>query len=666
MRLSITAFWCYLETIVIGLRPVWMLAVINIIIAFTLHHEQSVDIIRFVALDNGFFSRIHMMLFLSLSLLMFCNWYFSQALLSVRYRFTPNDNRFGIWVIITPQVFFLLPAISLVTALIRIGILSFAVFYLLWTGLFYFVVFKLLQRKKVFTSNPLEFPEAISRSTFHFMAFLLFVSGSLLCLFLIVPVSAPECIGPLGVLLYTGAAWVAFSSCVLAYPVHRFRLPSFVVTGMLCAMLFGIWNENHHIRRAPGRSVPVARKSVRTHMYEWLEKRSEQLTTTDTIIPVFIVSAEGGGIRAAYWTASVLSYLEDEYPGFGTEVFAISGVSGGSLGAAVFTALLAENLTFFEKNPVAAVSLPRLLPDARAILSHDFLSPTIASFLFPDLMQRFWPFSDRYPFGGKLALPDRASYLERSWEVAWRKSSDSDRFREQFMQLWSNPKYRLLLPSLFFNGTWVESGRRCAMSNCSIDTTNFAHLDDIASVLDYPVRLSTAVNMSSRFPYLSPAGTVDIDGRKQHVVDGAYFENSGALTAEELLVLLRKIIRENESFSVFKPVAILITNTPLNPCSRSNQKQTKVHKVPKMLIGSSAPVRAFLNTRLARGYLAERQFQKTAGDENTIRFHLEELEDVSIPLGWILSGKARRLIDRQLETHSSVKMVGTLLASSTE
>jgi hypothetical protein len=497
------------------------------------------------------------------------------------------------------------------------------------------------------------------------MVGLLLFSAVLLWLFIIVPVSAPQFIGPLGVLFYTAAGWTAFSSCALVYPVHRFRLPSFLIIGICCGIVFALWNENHHIRKVPGSAATGRRKPAVEQLHAWLSARLPGKAEREESIPVFVVAAEGGGIRSAYWTASVLSYLEDSFPGFGSHVFAISGVSGGSLGAAVFTALYADRLDFTEEVADETGTAPRLLPKARTILSHDFLSPPIAAYLFPDLIQNFWPFSDRAPFGGKLALPDRAAYLEKSWEVAWRRGTSNNRFSQDFMRLWKNRQRSLEVPSLFFNGTWVETGRRLAMSNLSIDTVDFVHLDDVAPMIGYPVRLSTAVNMSTRFPYLSPAGTVEADGKKRHVVDGAYFENSGALTAEELIRLVRRVCHETPEFSVFRPVALIITNTPLNPCSKKHRGTKKEHKVPQLLIGSSAPLRAFFNSRLARGYHAERLLQKSAGEANTIRFHLEELEDVSIPLGWILSGKARRLIDGQLEAHPGVDEIRKLMKAGT-
>jgi hypothetical protein len=61
-------------------------------------------------------------------------------------------------------------------------------------------------------------------------------------------------------------------------------------------------------------------------------------------VPMVIVATAGGGIRAAYWTATVLDRLESDFAGQGgvrPYLFAISGVSGGSVGAVAFDAALA-------------------------------------------------------------------------------------------------------------------------------------------------------------------------------------------------------------------------------------------------------------------------------------------------------------------------------------
>ena len=57
---------------------------------------------------------------------------------------------------------------------------------------------------------------------------------------------------------------------------------------------------------------------------------------------MFIVAAEGGGMRASVMTAMVLDELRARYPNFTDHLFAIVAVSGGSLGAASFAAAVHE------------------------------------------------------------------------------------------------------------------------------------------------------------------------------------------------------------------------------------------------------------------------------------------------------------------------------------
>src|SRR5262249_4658032 len=124
---------------------------------------------------------------------------------------------------------------------------------------------------------------------------------------------------------------------------------------------------------------------------EWLKNRAD-LHEYETY-PVFVVSAEGGGLRAAYYTALVLASIQDRCPAFAQHTFAISGVSGGSLGAAVFAALAARSA----KNQAGLscnLNLPMagdMATKADKILRQDFLSPLLAFGLYPDLAQRFLP-----------------------------------------------------------------------------------------------------------------------------------------------------------------------------------------------------------------------------------------------------------------------------------
>src|SRR5206468_6831834 len=90
----------------------------------------------------------------------------------------------------------------------------------------------------------------------------------------------------------------------------------------------------------------------------------------------------------------------------------------------------------------------------------------------------------------------------------------TDRFAKPFLDLWQD-RHRYV-PSLFLNGTSVESGNRIIASNILIDA-NFLEATDATGKLlpvsqhtqrrhpKIDVPLSTAAHMSARFTYVSPA-----------------------------------------------------------------------------------------------------------------------------------------------------------------
>ncbi len=175
--------------------------------------------------------------------------------------------------------------------------------------------------------------------------------------------------------------------------------------------------------------------------------------------PVYIVAAEGGGISAAYHVAAVLARLQDRCPNFAQHVFAISSVSGGSLGAAVFGGLseaMAQNAppTECQRHP-ASKEFERLTDD---LLAEDHLSPLIWGLLFPDFLQRFFPF--------EIPSLDRARWLERSFEFSWRHFVPSFYFEQPFLK-----RYRPgnAVPALFMNTTEVGTGQRIVLTGYELD-----------------------------------------------------------------------------------------------------------------------------------------------------------------------------------------------------
>lgn len=226
---------------------------------------------------------------------------------------------------------------------------------------------------------------------------------------------------------------------------------------------------------------------LETAFKQWVEHRRpiiEAYRKEKKTYPLFIVAAQGGGFYAAYHSALALARLQDACPEFADHIFAISSVSGGSLGAAVFAELLRSQLP--KSPPQSATSGPTVatgqppvttgqlqVPTAEAqpskkfcsrdaagtklegyvkkFFQSDLLSPVVASALMLDMPGLLFP-----PLRWGV---DRAVVFELSLEAAWRGlnlASPADAgFSRNFYRRWQ-PKDPV--PALFMSTTGVNHG----------------------------------------------------------------------------------------------------------------------------------------------------------------------------------------------------------------
>ncbi|NCA71632.1 MAG: hypothetical protein EOM91_16425 [Sphingobacteriia bacterium] len=495
------------------------------------------------------------------------------------------------------------------------------------------------------------------------------LSAVLVASFLAWPVAVPRLLGSPAIVLLGFAGVALFGGLVLTYAFLVNKQPAGTALALVLAVLFGLVNDNHWIRTDPA-APELPRQTAADHYQTWRAANPTPVRI-DGREPVILVAAAGGGIRAAYWTASTLSFM-DEIEGFDDNLFAISGVSGGSVGATIYTALKRIELA-----QAPGVSEATTLETAREVLAADFLSPVIAGMLFPDLIQRFLPVP--------IALADRQRFLELGFEHGVPGALNP--LALPFTALYADG-YAARLPSLLLNTTVVDSGRRALISNIDPDG-----ITDTADLLDERfstrgVLLSAAAGASARFTYVSPAGSLSGPGdqgeQKVRLVDGGYFENSGAATLGGLLGLI-------ESETRF-PILILIRNDPRAPavCQNRAPDAELVGAVPNplgppspdLLSEVTSPIRALLNARDARGRLAEvdaaRQFEgQLAGHvERRLKGAVIELSLAAVnqaalakalspverrrieqsmvepPLGWSLSETARLTMDETLDHES--------------
>ncbi|MDR2013761.1 MAG: MFS transporter [Rhodanobacter sp.] len=262
------------------------------------------------------------------------------------------------------------------------------------------------------------------------------------------------------------------------------------------------------------------------------------------------IHADGGGLRAALFTAEVLALADDMTCGdFGSHVFAASGVSGGSLGIATWAVMRAE-LRKLEKesHPLyaswerckqqreqAGIKKGEPYPDnnnyplwtlVRNTLLLDHLTPALASTLTTDFLR---PRGDAQR--GKALLDSWQMGALDALEVEVVQPVDRDTLGAFTVDLEeSRAGFDSGGPILLFTATAVETGDRVVFSNA-----NWYNPSNVPA----NIPIGVAALDSARFPLISPAGAISIDGELRHVVDGGYFDNSGAATLSDMLIKAR-------------------------------------------------------------------------------------------------------------------------------
>lgn len=500
-------------------------------------------------------------------------------------------------------------------------------------------------------------------------------------------------IGPAPLLLFTAGVWVVFGSTVVVYFGRLIKLP--ILTPLLIlALLFSYFdlNDNHKIRdyndnRLARGEQPVQRvpADFKEQFDSWLRGRKDRDEFKGRPYPVFIVTAEGGGITTAYYTALVLTAIQDRNPAFAQHVFAISGVSGGSVGTAVYAGLNAKcQPTQMATLPTEAIWKDDAGPwqtSADKILGDDYLSPLLAAALYPDLVQRFLPFP--------INSWDRARALEERLEFSWAREASctgesptgSNELSQPYYDFWKDFPNGAI-PAVYFNTTSVERGERMIVSRLSSDDKLFDNFETLAQMNDrVDPPFSTAACLSARFPIITPVGYIRAAGHKFRYGDGGYYENSGTDTANDILLALH--LNQTRYDPPIMPIIIRIGFPLPAPRKAKQEEATNVLSSEQRtkyrgqgLNEIMSPIRTLLNTRGARGADSVRQIQNTIDELNfsgpankreatttgdlgnsaqsasIIAFEIVT-DKVELPLGWLLSDRSRCDMQQQVGSRVS-------------
>lgn len=262
-----------------------------------------------------------------------------------------------------------------------------------------------------------------------------------------------------------------------------------------------------------------------------------------------LVGAAGGGIRASFWTSLIMSRLASSVPKFKKELFASSGVSGGSLGLGVSYGLLASK-------DASCVDTSQKDPCVRKFHDGDFLSgvlgATVAGLPANTLLPIF---------------PGRDDALETSWENRWKwtvgfNSASANAFAKPIGDLWGSD---MVHPLLLLNATTATSGDRAVSADVETNWIKLRTPCRINLTQEINPLLSASIGASARFPFFSDWGWIKVShatGCKQleAVADGGFYDNYGAAT---LIDLISGLKAAGANFDNIHLVVIQITSDPL-------------------------------------------------------------------------------------------------------
>lgn len=317
-------------------------------------------------------------------------------------------------------------------------------------------------------------------------------------------------------LLLTIFAWL-FSGA--AFFLDRTRLPV-LTTLLVVSLLTGVMRTDHEYAVKKSEVADVGPLRPTDVIQAWRGKRGKNSAT------IIVVATAGGGIRAAAWTAEVMTRLQEDCEALGDALVLVSSVSGGSVGSM----FVVGPYTGDGKYPKTDHELKQVRFNAK----RSSLSAVGWGLAYPDLWRTA-------PLLGS-AIPqelDRGWSLENAWASAWRDA----KLDTPTMAHWRKDVHDGVRPAVIFNATASESGERFLVATTNAAFEGAKQFYNLFPGKDLDV--STAARLSATFPYVSPLARASDGVTKDgyHVGDGGYYDNSGLLSVVEWLSDARKELK---------------------------------------------------------------------------------------------------------------------------
>ena len=443
-------------------------------------------------------------------------------------------------------------------------------------------------------------------------------------LFAFASIAVYQTASALALICFAFAAWQILYTALhfldKAQPIPKANL-TFRLMVLLWLCICSYLNNDHPVRQIENENLRLA-NPVSIHFKNWVSRIENTKTDQDTDrIPIFFIASEGGGLRTGAFTAMLLAKLQDSFPEFKKHIYCFSGVSGGSLGLQFFQSLDEQAGNYKKINNRTST---------KDFFEIDYLSPVTGKLVFGEILNYFIP--------SHISAFDRAIVLEKTWEKSWSiatKDQPINAFAAAFDQQIGDSK-----PALFINTVESETGLPTVWSNVLLDTTIALYNNrDLRKKFHFSIPYSTAINLGTRFPLLSPAAMFTKDGRRLHYIDGGYYENKGQQT---ILEVLQAIHIEN-----YKRVTPYILQFNFSQDDSSSFQPIRfANEIMEVVNGIE-------NTRFARVGLAieamKNYMRNTFDTLQIINFNLD-ISTKKLPMNWLLSHTAIDRIDHYTDS----------------
>ena len=326
----------------------------------------------------------------------------------------------------------------------------------------------------------------------------------------------------------------------------------------------------HALQKTPSDVNEADRLSLAGAFSEWYSASSDcrSTVTVDGVEvayrPMVLAAAEGGGIRASTWTVDVFSELAAAGPCARNAVLLSSGASGGSVG-----------LTLFRDAPDATDVVDRVA----ALGDGDALAAVITGTFVGDLIAGTTglrvPSARVFEPGGDPVYEwqDRAALMQDEWrEKVPELYAPYDLDRQSptgWLVLNSttiNPNCKVLVSQLDLglpSSVATDAKPSQGSPDCRNGTAELpGSIDLVEAYRDCPTNLdwATAMMLSARFPFVTPAGRLapSTAGPSPEcaavpdlqLIDGGYYDNSGLGTISDLAPELASIIAAHNATAV--------------------------------------------------------------------------------------------------------------------